>query len=112
MSIVSTFAASLLTVAASGSRTYILRSVLDPVIIEYASLTDELILEEEAADAPDDDDDDDLLGFRTYGSIISWSQADQLGHVGLLYVILTLILVSGRVMSDGKPPSIFKAECN
>jgi hypothetical protein len=68
-------------------------------IIEHA-VTDEVILEDEAEDAPDDDDDDSF-GSRTYASIISWRQADQLGCVGLLYVILTLILVSGRVMSDG-----------
>jgi len=86
--------------AAAGSKTYILRSVLHPLIIEYAALTDEQILEEEAADAPDDDDDDDVFGLRTYGSIISWSNADQLGSIGVLYVVLALILVSGRVMTD------------
>lgn len=60
------------------------------------------ILEEEAVDAPDSDEDDDD-GPRTYGSIISWSQADQLGSVGMLYVVLTLILVSGRVITESKP---------
>jgi melanoma-associated antigen len=75
--------------------------VLHPVIIEYAALTDERILEEEIADGPDDDDDDDdTFGHRSYGSIISWSNADQLGSIGILYVILTLILVSGRVITD------------
>jgi hypothetical protein len=73
--------------------------VLHPVIIECATVTDEQILENEAADLPSDDDDDDF-GRRTYGSIISWSDAEQLGSMGLLYVILALILVSGRVMSD------------
>jgi len=82
-----------------GSKTYILRSVLHPLIIEYAALTDEQILEEEAADTLDDDDEDGF-GLRTYGSIISWSNADQLGSIGVLYVVLTLILVSGRVMTD------------
>ncbi|KAF5375853.1 hypothetical protein D9615_008195 [Tricholomella constricta] len=88
--------------AAVGSKTYILRSVLDPVIIEHAALTDEQILEQEAADAPsdDDDDDDDEYMPRFYGSLISWSSADQLGGIGILYTILALILVSGRVMSD------------
>jgi hypothetical protein len=76
--------------------------VLDPIIIEHAALTDEQILEEEAADALSDDDDDDF-GARTYGSIISWSDADQLGPTGILYVVLALILVSGRVMSDSEP---------
>ena len=85
----------------AGSKTYILRSVLHPLIIEHAALTDEQILEEEAVDGPDDpDDDEDGGGFRTYGSIISWSSADQLGSIGILYVVLTLILVSGRVITD------------
>lgn len=88
--------------AAAGSKTYILRSTLDPLIIELAALTDEHILEEEAVDAPSDDDDDDMFGPRSYGSIISWSTADQLGPIGVLYIILALILVSGRVMSDGE----------
>lgn len=92
--------------AAAGSKTYILRSILDPLIIDYAALTDEQILEEEAADAPDDDDDDEL---RTYGSIISWSNADQLGSIGVLYVILALILVSGRVMTDSEFLSYLKS---
>jgi len=86
--------------AGAGSKTYILRSVLDPIIIEYAALTYEDILEEEAADQPDSDDEEDGVGSRFYGSIISWSTADQLGPVGILYVILALILVNGRVMSD------------
>jgi len=83
------------TATAAGSKTYILRSVLDPVVIEFAALTHEPILEEEAMDQSDDDFDDPL-----YGSIIAWSHADQLGPVGLLHVILALILVSGRVMNE------------
>ena len=55
--------------------------------------------EEEAADAPSDDDDD-LGGNPAYGSIISWSSADHVGPIGVLYVILALILVSGRVIGD------------
>ncbi|GLB42868.1 putative MAGE-domain-containing protein [Lyophyllum shimeji] len=103
--------------AAVGSKTYILRSVLHPTIIEHAALTDEQILEEEVADAPSDDDDDDDEAYmpRFYGSIISWTSSDQLGATGILYTLLALILVSGRVMSDmellanlkrlGLPPS-------
>ncbi|KAJ7113007.1 MAGE family-domain-containing protein [Mycena epipterygia] len=87
--------------AAAGSKTYILRSTLDARLIEEAALTREEILEGEAADAAsDDDDDDDFGGSTTYGSILSWSTADQVGPVGILYVILALILVSGRVMGD------------
>lgn len=74
--------------------------MLDSIIIEHAALTDEQILEEESVDLPSDDDDDDDFGTRTYGSIISWSHADQLGPVSIMYVLLALILVSGRVLSD------------
>jgi len=81
-----------LIAAPAGSKTYILRSALDPLIIEYAALTDEQILEEEVAEAPSDDDGDDGSQLRSYGSIISWSASDQLGSIGILYVILALIL--------------------
>ena len=88
--------------AAAGSKTYILRSVLHPTLISYAALAYEPILEEEIADAPDSDDENGVA--KNYGSIISWSQADQLGSIGVLYVILTLILVNGRVMTESKFP--------
>ena len=52
-------------------------------------------------DEDEADSDDEGFGRRYYGSIISWSKADQLGPLGVLYVILALILVSGRVVSDG-----------
>ncbi|KAJ7261310.1 MAGE family-domain-containing protein [Mycena haematopus] len=88
--------------AAAGSKTYILRSTLDDRIIAEAALTREEILEEEAADDPSDDDDDEEVGASaaSYGSIISWSRADHVGALGVLYVVLALILVSGRVMGD------------
>ncbi|KIJ90175.1 hypothetical protein K443DRAFT_686926 [Laccaria amethystina LaAM-08-1] len=90
---------------ALGSKTYMLRSCLHPLIIERAGLTDEQILEQELADTPfDDSDDEDDNGAddderrpRPYGSLISWSITNELG---ILHVILALILVSGRVMTD------------
>ncbi|KAG6889277.1 hypothetical protein C0992_005753 [Termitomyces sp. T32_za158] len=88
--------------AAHGSKTYILRSVLHPTIIEHAALTDERILEEETADAPSEDDDDETYTPQHYGCLISWSSADQLGALGILYTILALILVGGRVVSDSE----------
>ncbi|KAF8552302.1 MAGE-domain-containing protein [Imleria badia] len=84
---------------AAGSKTYILRSTLDTIIIEQAALSDERLLEEELADCPDNDDDDDDMP-RNYGSIIAWSTADQLAALGLLHVILVLILVNGRAISE------------
>ncbi|KAL4071873.1 MAGE-domain-containing protein [Scleroderma citrinum] len=84
--------------AAAGSRTYILRSTLDPIIIEQATLTDERLLEQEMADYPEDGDYDDIP--RHYGSIISWSSSDQLAALGVLHVVLALILANGKTISD------------
>ncbi|KAG0696332.1 MAGE-domain-containing protein [Suillus ampliporus] len=85
--------------AAAGSKTYILRSVLNPVIIEQAARTDERLYEEQIADSQEDGEDDDDMP-RSYGCIISWSTTDQLGALGVLHTILALILVSGRFMTD------------
>lgn len=81
-----------------------LRSVLDPRLIEAAAQTDEDIQEEEAKEAPSDEEDDDFSegGYapRYYGSIISWSRGEQPGPIGILYVVLAIILVNGRVIPD------------
>jgi melanoma-associated antigen len=84
----------------SGSKTYILRSILDPIIIEHASQTQIEIIDHENADIDEEDDNETLP--QAYGTILSWSTCDQLEPIGILYVILTLILVSGRVISDCK----------
>jgi hypothetical protein len=84
-----------------GSKTYILRSILDSVIIERAAETDGHLLEmerKELANSGEDDEDE----IRTYGSIISWSAGDQLSLIGVLYVVLALILIHGRHMPDSK----------
>ena len=86
-----------------GSKTYILRSTLDPVLVECASQTNKRILEAEAADAPDGVDGAEP-GMRTYGSLIAWNNADQLSALGILHVILALILVSGKVISHSAFP--------
>lgn len=83
--------------ATSGSKSYILRSILDPTILDYAALTDQELYEREIEDLPEGADDAALVA---YGSIISWSDSDQLGSLGVLYVVLALILVSGRVIAD------------
>jgi len=84
----------LLTAVAAGSKTYILRSVLHPTIIAQANATEDALLEEEAVDQDPDDES------FSYGSILSWSSSDNLGAIGVLYVVLSLILVNGRVMPD------------
>lgn len=81
-----------------------MRSVLDPRLIEAAAQTDEQIHEEEAKEAPSDDEDDAFSegGYtpRYYGSIISWSRSEQPGPIGIIYVVLAIILVNGRVIPD------------
>ena len=57
---------------------------------------------DEANYSEDDDEDDAERVPKYYGSLISWTKGDQLGAVGVLYVILALVLVNGRIMTDGK----------
>ena len=92
-------------VAASGTKSYILRSCLAPVLIEQAAQPDQIIKDAEGEDqailmpqAGDDNGDEDE---KYFGTLISWGTADQLGPIGILYVILSLILVNGRVLPDG-----------
>jgi len=66
-------------------------------LLEAAALTDKEILDQEVVEA---DDEDELEPPSSYGSILSWSTADNLGGMGLLYVILSLILVNGRCLND------------
>jgi len=91
---------------------------LDPILIEHAAQTEPDILEEEAADQTvlfpslfnsdddgdfeDDEDDDAERVPKYYGSLISWTKGDQLGAIGVLHVILALVLVNGRVMTDSE----------
>lgn len=108
------------TRVALGSKTYMLRSILDARLIELANTPDAEILEEEGGfsfssgnffgdgqtndgnliDADDDWDNDVEQHPRIHGSILSWTQNDQLGALGVLYVILALILVNGRVVQE------------
>ncbi|KAJ7048061.1 MAGE-domain-containing protein [Mycena amicta] len=85
---------------AAGSKTYILRSTLSAELIEAMAVTHEEILEDEAEDAPSEEDDEDEYSAKNYGTMLAWSKADQLAPLGILYVILALILVSGRVVGD------------
>jgi len=100
-----------------------LRSILDARLIELANKPDTEILEEEGAfdfgsgefsadgvggranggnliDPNGDWDDNVEQHPRIHGSILSWTQNDQLGALGVLYVILALILVNGRVIQE------------
>ena len=76
---------------------YILGSALHTVLIERASATNKYTPEVEAADAPDDVNDTEP-GVRPYGGLIAWCRSTS--QLGILYVILALILVSGKVITD------------
>ncbi|KZT00092.1 MAGE-domain-containing protein [Laetiporus sulphureus 93-53] len=96
-----------------GTKAYILRSVLDPAIIERACAPDADILAIEREDMANNDEvytdeDDDGPCTRSVGSILAWERSDELGSVGVLYTILALILVDGRVMRDNDLRSLLK----
>lgn len=50
----------------------------------------------------DDGNDDEGVRSSDTGAILAWQSSDQLGTVGILYVVLALILVHGRAMSDSE----------
>lgn len=86
-------------------KTYILHLVLDPVIIECTCAPDADILAIEREDMANNDEvyaDEEDNGPCTcsVGSILAWERSDKLGSVGVLYTILVLILVNGRIMRD------------
>ncbi|OCB89624.1 MAGE-domain-containing protein [Sanghuangporus baumii] len=83
---------------ASGSKSYILRSTLASELIQIANEANEELLDLEFNEEGEGDEDDETP--TTYGSILNWTSSDQLGGLGLLYVILSLILVNGHTMSD------------
>ncbi|KAJ8515467.1 hypothetical protein ONZ45_g7134 [Pleurotus djamor] len=85
--------------AATGSKTYILRSTLDQILIDQASQAFPDLLEAERQDAVDDEE---ITAPTTHGSIIAWNNCDEVGAIGILYVILGLILVSGRILGDAQ----------
>ncbi|OCH91978.1 MAGE-domain-containing protein [Obba rivulosa] len=93
--------------APTGTKTYILRSTLDPALIELANAADPDLLAEERVEYEDAEAVDEL-DLRTYGSILAWNTSDQLGTVGILYIILALILVEGRVLSDNDLKALLK----
>ncbi|KAI0767717.1 MAGE family-domain-containing protein [Fomes fomentarius] len=98
--------------ASTGTKQYILRSTLDPTLIQLACTPDPEIRELEQKEHTDENEefaeDDNPIGTRSTGSIFAWGTADQLPSIGILYVILALILVEGRVMSDGDLRAILK----
>lgn len=86
----------------ASSKQYILRSTLHPTLIEAASVWDADI---EAAEREDIKNLYAKEGDRRpEGTLIAWKHAgsEQLGATGVLHVILALILVNGRVLTDSE----------
>ncbi|OSD02310.1 hypothetical protein PYCCODRAFT_1477861 [Trametes coccinea BRFM310] len=101
--------------ASTGTKSYILRSTLDPALIHkrhahqtlrFASLSRRRIQTRTRSSRRAEDDNQ--VGTRSTGSIIAWHHADQLASVGILYVILALILVEGRSINDNDLRAILK----
>ncbi|GJJ14141.1 hypothetical protein Clacol_008400 [Clathrus columnatus] len=83
------------------SRQYMLRSILDPRLIEAASLVDADIEEAERKEYEDFYPNDEDR--PTKGTLIICGVSDdgyQLSLTGILHVLLALILVNGRALSD------------
>lgn len=91
------------TAAPTGTKTWILRSVLDPRLISAAVTPDDAIkaVEQQPDSDEDDDPDDSAVKSANTGAIVAWQNADQLSAIGILYVVLALVLVHGRAISDG-----------
>ena len=94
-----------------GSKTYILRSFLDPALIALTNVPDRELRWLEAARAEpahedfaalyDDEDDED--GSAT-GTIFTWGLSNEVASIGILSLVLAFILVEGCVIRDRTSP--------
>ncbi|KAI0260610.1 MAGE family-domain-containing protein [Gloeopeniophorella convolvens] len=84
-------------VAAQGSKTYILRSTLDPALISYAAQPHKRVREVEAA-AIDPDAEGGVE--EPHGALLAAGENPV--PLGVLHVVLALVLASGRVLPDGE----------
>lgn len=105
-----------ITALPTGSKSYIVRSILHPTIISLSAVPDGEILEAELKDEAIDDDDDGHANNRRSqstsnthppcsGTLLTFSSPalpalENPGAMGILHVALSLILVSGRLMGD------------
>ncbi|KAI0686462.1 MAGE family-domain-containing protein [Cytidiella melzeri] len=101
--------------APTGTKTWILRTVLDPQLISLAVLPDDDIKAVEQAplvggpdNGADNDNDDAGVQSTNTGAILAWQDSDQLSAIGILYVVLALVLVHGRALGDGDLRRILK----
>lgn len=85
----------------AGTKQFILRSTLDPELIERATLPDPEILQLENEEG-EEEEETGGVSTRSTGSIFAWQKSDQLASLGVLYTVLALILVNGRSIPDGE----------
>ncbi|KZT58003.1 MAGE-domain-containing protein [Calocera cornea HHB12733] len=94
-------------ITAAGPRSWILRNCLPEPIIRAAAERDPLV-----AEAEEDDwallSDDPLRPEHAPGTALAWQSADDVGLQGLMFVILSLVLVNGRSMPDPQLRSYLK----
>ena len=79
----------------ASTKQYIVRSILEPELIQLACMQDREIREQE-------DEDLAIENARPSGSILAWETSDQVPAYGILYVILSLILVNGKTLPERK----------
>lgn len=95
--------------ATSGTKQYMLRSVLDPEIIELCSAPDQDLKELEAQESLHNEEDEEEGSTQTpCGALFAWERSDQLANLGVLHIILALILVSGRTINDNELRALLK----
>jgi hypothetical protein len=88
--------------AAGGTKSYILRSVLDSELIEAANASHADINREENAVRQDDDGDFTEDNVPKEDTILAWGRSDHIGSVGFLAVVLALILVNNKELEDSE----------
>ena len=79
------------------SKTYILRNILDSELVKLATTPDNALLTAEIAEVQDA-----TARSRINGTLLSWKSQEEIHLLGILQLILSLILVSGRSMTDGR----------
>ncbi len=88
----------------AGPKVWMVRSTLDADIIAAANAPDAEILSKERDRLPNPSNhplknaDEPFL--QSDGSVFAWCASDQLGSMGLLGVVLSLILVNGKELTD------------
>ena len=94
-----------------GSKTYILRSFLDPALIALTNAPDRELrwLEAARAEPAHEDftalyDDEDGEDGSATGTIFTWGLSNEVTSISILSLVLAFILVEGHVIRDRTSP--------